>query len=192
MDSRRPRYRPPAPPRRRRLPAHVYRRRRVIVGLAAVTVLYVLYLGITLALALFNPSYGISTMARAAEWGRQHSMGPVVTWFEAEYYKLNPPKVGGAPPTSSFGSGATAIRVRTGSHIAPPARIPSPAGTPLPIVQRLSTEIQRCMQKPEVQEKFLNAGVESVGTTSERFSAIVKGEMAKWGKLIKETGIRAD
>ena len=132
MDSRRPRYRPPAPPRRRRLPAHVYRRRRVIVGLAAVTVLYVLYLGITLALALFNPSYGISTMARAAEWGRQHSMGPVVTWFEAEYYKLNPPKVGGAPPTSSFGSGATAIRVRTGSHIAPPARIPSPAGTPLP------------------------------------------------------------
>jgi tripartite-type tricarboxylate transporter receptor subunit TctC len=67
-----------------------------------------------------------------------------------------------------------------------------PAGTPGAIVQRLSTEIQRCMQKPEVKEKFLNAGVESVGTTSERFSAIVKAEMAKWGKLIRETGIRAD
>ena len=67
-----------------------------------------------------------------------------------------------------------------------------PAGTPMAIVQRLSNEIQRCMQKPEVKEKFLNAGVESVGTTSERFSAIVKTEMAKWGKLIKETGIRAD
>ena len=67
-----------------------------------------------------------------------------------------------------------------------------PAGTPLPIVQRLSTEIQRCMQKPEVKEKFLNAGVESVGTTSERFAAIVKSEMAKWGKLIKDSGIRAD
>ena len=67
-----------------------------------------------------------------------------------------------------------------------------PAGTPAAIVQRLSTEIQRCMQKPEVKEKFLNAGVESVGTTSEKFSAIVKAEMAKWGKLIRETGIRAD
>jgi len=67
-----------------------------------------------------------------------------------------------------------------------------PAGTPMPIVQRLSTEIQRCMQKPEVKEKFLSAGVESVGTTSERFSAIVKAEMAKWGKLIRDTGIRAD
>ena len=67
-----------------------------------------------------------------------------------------------------------------------------PAGTPMAIVQRLSTEIQRCMQKPEVKEKFLSAGVESVGTTSERFSAIVKAEMTKWGKLIRETGIRAD
>jgi tripartite-type tricarboxylate transporter receptor subunit TctC len=67
-----------------------------------------------------------------------------------------------------------------------------PAGTPAAIVNRLSTEIQRCMQKPEVKEKFLSAGVESVGTTAERFSAIVKAEMTKWGKLIKDTGIRAD
>ena len=68
----------------------------------------------------------------------------------------------------------------------------APAGTPQPIVQRLSSEIQRCMQKPEVKEKFLAAGVESVGTTPERFAAIVKSEMAKWGKLIKDAGIRAD
>ena len=67
-----------------------------------------------------------------------------------------------------------------------------PAGTPAVIVNRLSTEIQRCMQKPEVKEKFLSAGVESVGTTPERFAAIVKSEMTKWGKLIKDAGIRAD
>ncbi len=67
-----------------------------------------------------------------------------------------------------------------------------PAGTPAVIVNRLSTEIQRCMQKPEVKEKFLSAGVESVGTTPERFAAIVKFEMTKWGKLIKDAGIRAD
>jgi tripartite-type tricarboxylate transporter receptor subunit TctC len=68
----------------------------------------------------------------------------------------------------------------------------APAGTPMAIVNRLSTEIQRCMQQPEVKAKFLSAGVESVGTTPERFAAIVKAEMAKWGKLIKDTGIRAD
>ena len=68
----------------------------------------------------------------------------------------------------------------------------APAGTPRPIVERLSMEIQRCMQRPEVKEKFLAAGVESVGTTADQFAAIVKGEMSKWGKLIKDTGIRAD
>ncbi len=67
-----------------------------------------------------------------------------------------------------------------------------PAATPPAIVNRLSAEIQRCMQQPEVKAKFLSAGVESVGTTPQRFDAIVKSEMAKWGKLIRETGIKAD
>ena len=67
-----------------------------------------------------------------------------------------------------------------------------PAGTPMPVVNRLSSEIQSCMKKPEVREKFLSAGVEAVGSTPEQFSAIVKSEMAKWGRLIKDAGIRAD
>ena len=68
----------------------------------------------------------------------------------------------------------------------------APAGTQPAIVSRLSREIQRCMHKPDVKEKFLNAGVESVGTTPERFAAIVNSEMAKWGKLIKDAGIKAE
>lgn len=68
----------------------------------------------------------------------------------------------------------------------------APAGTPMPIVNRLSQEIQRCMQRPDIKEKFLNVGVESVGTTPERFAAILKTEMAKWGKLIKDAGIRIE
>jgi tripartite-type tricarboxylate transporter receptor subunit TctC len=67
-----------------------------------------------------------------------------------------------------------------------------PAGTPMPIVNRLSHEIARCMQRPDVKEKFLNAGVESVGTTPEKFAAIVRSEMAKWGRLIKDAGIRVE
>ncbi len=67
-----------------------------------------------------------------------------------------------------------------------------PAGTPPALVNRLSSEIQRCMQLPDVKAKFLAAGVESVGSTAERFGVIIKSEMAKWGKLIKDSGIRAD
>jgi hypothetical protein len=64
------------------LPAHVYWRRRAIVLLALATIIVILYLATTLFFALFNPTYGTSLSARAAEWGRQHSLGGFVTWVE--------------------------------------------------------------------------------------------------------------
>ena len=132
MVSSRPVYRPPSAPNSNRLPSFVYWRRRAIVLLSAVTLIVVAYLGITLAFALNNPTYGVSYMARAAEWGRQHGIGGFVTWAESEYYKLNPPKVGGKPPAGAFGHGKTAVKIPAGGHLAPPATISTPAGTPLP------------------------------------------------------------
>jgi hypothetical protein len=128
----RPVYRPPSAPRNNRLPARIYWRRRAIVALAAVTISVVGYLGITLAFALHNPSYGVSYSARAAEWGRQHGMGGFVTWVETEWYRLHPAKVGDAPPAGSFGSGATRVNVPTAGHLRAPTRIATPAGAPLP------------------------------------------------------------
>ncbi|MDE3108031.1 MAG: hypothetical protein KGJ42_07730, partial [Acidobacteriota bacterium] len=110
----------------------MYWRRRAITLLSVVTFVFMSYLGVTLVMALNNPSFGVSSMARIAEWGRQHGIGGFVTWAETEYYKLHPPKVGGAPPLNAFGSGATALHVPTGNHLPPPTTIPSPAGTPLP------------------------------------------------------------
>src|SRR5450759_1930871 len=112
MVSARPVYRPPLAPKSHRLPARVYWRRRAIVLLGAITLVVVGYLGISLAFALHNPSYGVSYSARAAEWGRQHGIGGVVTWIETEYYKLNPPKVGGNPHGHVFGTGSTLSSVR--------------------------------------------------------------------------------
>ena len=133
MDLARPVYRPPSPPRQNRLPAHVYWRRRALVLLAAATIFFVGYLGVTLAFALHNPSYGVSMEARAAEWGRQHGMGGVVTWIETEWYKTHPAKTGGAPPPKSFGSGPTTVRIPKGlEHLAAPATIATPAAHPLP------------------------------------------------------------
>ncbi len=132
MVSTRPAYRPPSAPGNHRLPQSVYWRRRALVALVSVSVAFVLYLGGTLAFALNNPTYGVSYMARAAEWGRSHGMGSVITWLETEYYKLNPPKVGGKPPASAFGHGPTRVTVPAAGHLPEPARIPTPAAHPLP------------------------------------------------------------
>jgi hypothetical protein len=132
MVSSRPVYRPPTAPSSHRLPTYVYWRRRAIVTLSAITLVVVAYFGITLAFALNNPSYGVSYMARGAEWGRQHGIGGFVTWIETEYYKLNPPKTGGKPPAGSFGTGTTKVNVPTAGHLPAPATISTPAATPLP------------------------------------------------------------
>src|SRR5665213_2997421 len=132
MNSPRHAYRPTVAPKNRRYSAFVYWRRRVIVALLVTTIVVVGYLGITLGFALVNPSYGVSMQARFAEWGRQHGLGPEVTWVETEYYKLNPAKKGGAPPLTAFGSGATAVKVAAGGHLAAPKTIQSPAAKALP------------------------------------------------------------
>ena len=125
-------YRPPVKPSAVRLSPFVYWRRRALVLLSVVTIVVLGYLGITLGLALTNPSYGVSFQARFAEWGRQHGLGREVTWAESEYYRLNRPKVGGAPPLSSFGTGPTVLKVPQGVHLPAPTRIPTPAATALP------------------------------------------------------------
>ena len=68
----------------------------------------------------------------------------------------------------------------------------APAGTPAPIINRLNQEMVRVLNKPDIKQKFFDSGTETVGNTPEEFSAIVKSDMAKMGKLIKEAGIRAD
>ena len=65
-----------------------------------------------------------------------------------------------------------------------------PAGTPAAIVTRLSQEIAAVLKLPEVQERFLNTGVEPVGSSPEEFGALVKSEMSRLGPMIKAAGIR--
>jgi len=66
------------------------------------------------------------------------------------------------------------------------------AGTPAAIVNRLSQEIARVVNRADVKEKFFNVGVETVGSSPEQFAAIINSEVAKWGKLIKDVGIHVD
>lgn len=66
----------------------------------------------------------------------------------------------------------------------------APARTPDPVIRQLNTEIVRIMKRPDVKEKLVAAGTDALATTPEEFAATIKSEMAKWGKLIREAGIR--
>jgi tripartite-type tricarboxylate transporter receptor subunit TctC len=66
----------------------------------------------------------------------------------------------------------------------------APARTPEAVVQRLNQEIVRVLHRPEVKEKFRTMGVETVGSTPAQFAAKIRSEIAKWGKIIHEAGIR--
>jgi len=68
----------------------------------------------------------------------------------------------------------------------------APAGTPRDIIQRLNTEIVKILQSAEVKDRFLKQGVEVQTSTPEQFDAFVRSEVARWAKVIKDAGIRAD
>jgi tripartite-type tricarboxylate transporter receptor subunit TctC len=68
----------------------------------------------------------------------------------------------------------------------------APAGTPKPIVDRLSAETRAALVAPEVRKRLVDLGAEPLGSTPQEFAAYVDAEFQRWGKLAKEAGIRID
>ena len=68
----------------------------------------------------------------------------------------------------------------------------APAGTPSRIVAQLNTELQKILHAPEMQERFFQMGVETAPGTSQQLSDFVRSEIAKWGKVVGDVGIKAD
>jgi tripartite-type tricarboxylate transporter receptor subunit TctC len=68
----------------------------------------------------------------------------------------------------------------------------APAGTPGPVVQRLNQEILRILKDAEVVAMADKLGVTLVGSTPGQPAETQKNDLAKWGRVIKEAGIKAD
>ena len=68
----------------------------------------------------------------------------------------------------------------------------APAGTPRAIVDRLNSEIVRIVKTPQFAEQFAAEGIVPVGNTPEEFTRVIIADIAKWAKVIKAAGIRAD
>lgn len=68
----------------------------------------------------------------------------------------------------------------------------APAGTPAPVVARLSGDIGKVLSLPEIHSALVAQGVEAMASTPERFAAFVREEHAKWGKVIRDARIKLD
>jgi tripartite-type tricarboxylate transporter receptor subunit TctC len=68
----------------------------------------------------------------------------------------------------------------------------APAGTPAHIVNRLNADIAKIMNSSETQKAMFDAGVEVSLSTPEALSSLMVSELDKWGKVVKEAGIKLD
>jgi tripartite-type tricarboxylate transporter receptor subunit TctC len=68
----------------------------------------------------------------------------------------------------------------------------APAGTSRAIVTRLHGEVARVLQSGEIKDRLLGDGAEPVGSSPEEFAAFIRAETAKWAKVVKNAGIRAE
>ena len=68
----------------------------------------------------------------------------------------------------------------------------APAGTPRPIIARLNREIARIVHTPEFSKRLAGEGAVPIGNTPEQFDAIIRADIVKWAKVIKDAGIRAN
>lgn len=65
-----------------------------------------------------------------------------------------------------------------------------PAATPQPRIQILNRELLRTFNAPDVREQIVAAGSAVVGGRPEDFATFIRSEIEKWGKVIKDTGIK--
>jgi tripartite-type tricarboxylate transporter receptor subunit TctC len=69
--------------------------------------------------------------------------------------------------------------------------IHAPAGTPRPIIERMSAEINRIIQTPDGREQMLKFGLLATGTSPEELAEVVRRDTPRWGEIIRKSGIKA-
>lgn len=68
----------------------------------------------------------------------------------------------------------------------------APAGTPQPIVDRISAEVAKVVRSPEMKERFEKLGIEAVGNSPAEAKKFLEDEVAKWAKVITAAGVKAE
>ena len=68
----------------------------------------------------------------------------------------------------------------------------APAGTPPDIVNKLNLEIGKLMNSPDTKKALFDVGVEVAPSSLEAMSEYLVQELARWGKVVKDTGIKLE
>lgn len=68
----------------------------------------------------------------------------------------------------------------------------APAGTPQAIVDRLHAEISRFLKTPEIQKRFADLGLDPSGMPPQELAALIKADVPRLGKVVRDSGARAD
>ena len=79
-----------------------------------------------------------------------------------------------------------------GFDVTPWFGVLGPAGMPSPLVAWINREINRLLAAREVADRFANQGAEVLAGSSEDFARILAADVARWGKIVRETGATVD
>ena len=66
------------------------------------------------------------------------------------------------------------------------------AGTPAPIINKLNAEVERLLQQKEIRDRLTALGFEPFRNSPAQFSALMKSEIAKWEKVVRQSGAKVD
>jgi tripartite-type tricarboxylate transporter receptor subunit TctC len=68
----------------------------------------------------------------------------------------------------------------------------APAGTPKPVIAKLHAVVFKALQDPAVREKLLAQGADPSGIPPDQFAAFFKAEIVKWGKVVRDAGVKPE
>lgn len=68
----------------------------------------------------------------------------------------------------------------------------APAKTPAAVIAKLHAETVRALKSPEIADTLAKAGADALGNTSAEATALVKLEIERWGKVIRQAKVRID
>ena len=68
----------------------------------------------------------------------------------------------------------------------------APAGTPKDAVTRLNVAINAALKLDDVRARLMGAGIEIQGGTPEQFAAVIRNEIDKWGRIVREAGLQPE
>ena len=68
----------------------------------------------------------------------------------------------------------------------------APAATPKEITAKIAADMQRVLAQPDVKERLLAVGVDVVGSTPDELAGFQRAELAKWAKIVRDSGAKVD